>query len=230
MSFSQQESNTPIIKIIAEFDTVIDMDLSMMKLVQEKYNNPKFIKQDIMYLSLHDVKEELLNRTHESPLSICIDDLNIANSLCQELTEQHYSEILENHTKTGVFKLMEIYNKNDSMEVYILCSCQEEADIIKSYDSAMKCIIKKHDKIDITKYDIYFLKSLPRIFVFNGKFVGKHIFVMGYMYNLYKTPDGTLFPHPEVARALIPDNRIGIVDVYEKSENIHIRRTNTIDE
>ena len=42
------------------------------------------------------------------------------------------------------------------------------------------------------------------------------------MYNLYRAPDGILFPNPAIAKSLIPDNRIGIVDVYEKSENIHL--------
>ena len=34
-----------------------------------------------MHLSLHDVKQELLNRTHECPLSICIKDIELAKSL-----------------------------------------------------------------------------------------------------------------------------------------------------
>lgn len=58
--------------------------------------------------------------------------------------------------------------------------------------------------------------------MFNGKFYNVHIFIMGYMYNLYRAPDGILFPNPAIAKSLIPDNRIGIVDVYEKSENIHL--------
>lgn len=224
---SSSQANNPksiIIRILVEFDAVIDIDLSIMKLVQEKFNNPKFINQKIMNLSLHDVKEELLNRTHESPLSICIDDIKIANSLYHDFLETKYSEILENQTKTGVFKLMEVYHKSDNMEVTILCSSTEEEEIIKSYDKTLKTLVKKHDKVNVNDFDIYFLKSLSRIFVFNGKMVGKHVFVMGYMFNLYKAPDGTLFPHPEVAKALIPDNRIGIVDVYEKSENIHLRK------
>lgn len=224
---SNSQQNNPkrnIIHALAEFDTIIDLDLSIMKLVQEKFNNPKFIDQKIMNLSLHDVKEELLNRSHESPLSICIDDIKTANSLYHELLDTKYSEILENQTITGVFKLMEVYHKSDNIEVTILCSSEEEENIVKSYDKTLKTLVKKHDKVDVNDFDVYFLKSLTRVFVFNGKMSGKHIFIMGYMFNLYRAPDGALFPHPEISKALIPDNRVGIVDVYEKSENIHLRK------
>ena len=78
MSENNQPNRT---KILTEFDVIIDLDLAIMELVQEKYNNPNFINQDIMNLSLHDIKETLLNREYESPLSICINDLNTANLL-----------------------------------------------------------------------------------------------------------------------------------------------------
>ena len=218
----ENNSNSQKTKILTEFDTVIDLDLGLMKLVQEKYNNPKYIDQRIMHLSLHDVKQELLNRTHECPLSICIKDIETAKSLYMDFIDTKYDEILENHSKTGVFKLMKTYDNADNMEVTILCSSQKEADIVHYYSKTMKTLVKKHDQVDIKNYGVYFLKSLPRIFVFNGKFYNVHIFIMGYMYNLYRAPDGILFPNPAIAKSLIPDNRIGIVDVYEKSENIHL--------
>ena len=216
----KETSKTIINRILVEFDVVIDIDLAIMKLIQEKYNNPKFIKQNIMSLSLHDIKERLLNRTQESPLSICIDDIKSANSLYHELLNNQYDEILKYQTPTGVFKLMEVYHKTDNMQVTILCSSQNEADIISSYGK-FNTLVKKQDKV---KINIYFLKSLPRIFVFNGKMNGKHIFVMGYRYNLYEDKDGTLLPNPMIAKALLPLNRVGIVDVYNKSDNIHIKK------
>ena len=37
----ENNSNSQKTKILTEFDTIIDLDLGLMKLVQEKYNNPK---------------------------------------------------------------------------------------------------------------------------------------------------------------------------------------------
>ena len=54
MSENNQPTNRT--RILTEFDVIIDLDLAMMELVQEKYNNPNFINQDVMNLSLHDIK------------------------------------------------------------------------------------------------------------------------------------------------------------------------------
>ena len=228
MKESQENPKTGINRILVEFDVVVDIDLAIMKLVQEKFNNPKFIRQDIMSLSLHDVKEELLNRKYESPLSICIDDIKSANSLYKEFLENKYNEILEFQTATGIFKLMEVYHKTDGMKVTILCSSKEEADVINSYGN-FNVLIKKHDEVNINDYDIYFIKSLPRIYTFEGRMENKHIFVMGYKYNLVEDKDGMLLPNPMIVRSLIPANRVGIVDVYPVEEKIRLRKNSNID-
>ena len=223
MSENNQPNRT---KILTEFDVIIDLDLAMMELVQEKYNNPNFINQDVMNLSLHDIKETLLNREYESPLSICINDLNTANSLYQELLETKYDEILNHHSPTGIFKLMEVYNKTDGMEVTILCSSQEEADLISKYSPELHTLVKKHDEINIDDDNVYFLKSLTRIFIFNGKMKNKHIFIMGYRYNLFEDPNnGAFFPNPTIVRPLIFEgDRVGIIDVYPSEDDIHLKK------
>ena len=221
------ENNQPNkTKILTEFDVVIDLDLAMMKLIQEKYNNPNFINQDVMNLSLHDIKETLLNREYESPLSVCIDNLDTANSLYHELLETKYNEILNHHSPTGIFKLMEVYNKTDGMEVTILCSSQEEADLISKYSPGLPTLVKKHDEINIDDYNVYFLKSLTRIFIFNGKMQNKHIFIMGYRYNLFEDPNnGAFFPNPTIVRPLIFEgDRVGIIDVYPSEDDIHLKK------
>lgn len=224
MSENNQPTNRT--RILTEFDVIIDLDLAMMELVQEKYNNPNFINQDVMNLSLHDIKETLLNREHESPLSVCIDDLDTANSLYHELLETKYDEILNHHSPTGIFKLMEVYNKTDGMEVTILCSSQEEADLISKYSPELHTLVKKHDEINIDDYNVYFLKSLTRIFVFNGKMKNKHIFIMGYRYNLFEDPNnGAFFPNPTIVRPLIFEgDRVGIIDVYPSEDDIHLKK------
>jgi hypothetical protein len=224
---SQENSiNNNINRILVEFDVIIDTDLAIMKLIQEKYNNPKFIDQNIMSLSLHDIKEELLNRVNESPLSVCVYGIDNANSLYKELTNNNYSDILEYQSPTGIFKLMEVYHNNDNMKVTILCSSQEEVDIIKSYGD-FTTLIKKREDVDLNDYDVLFLKSIHRIFEFNKEnMTGKHIFVMGYKYNLMEDDNGNLLPNPLVVRPLLPHNRVGIVDVYPVEDKILIRRNN----
>ena len=135
-------------------------------------------------------------------------------------------EILNHHSPTGIFKLMEVYNKTDGMEVTILCSSQEEADLISKYSPELHTLVKKHDEINIDDYNVYFLKSLTRIFVFNGKMKNKHIFIMGYRYNLFEDPNnGAFFPNPTIVRPLIFEgDRVGIIDVYPSEDDIHLKK------
>ena len=148
------------------------------------------------------------------------------NSLYHELLETKYDEILNHHSPTGIFKLMEVYNKTDGMEVTILCSSQEEADLISKYSPELHTLVKKHDEINIDDYNVYFLKSLTRIFVFNGKMKNKHIFIMGYRYNLFEDPNnGAFFPNPTIVRPLIFEgDRVGIIDVYPSEDDIHLKK------
>ena len=54
-----------IISILTEFDAIMDTDLTVMKILQRKYNNPKYIKQDVMCLPLSDLKKKICEREHE---------------------------------------------------------------------------------------------------------------------------------------------------------------------
>lgn len=210
------------IKILVEFDAVIDMDLAMLKLVQEKYNNPSYINQDIMNLTLKEVKQALINRQVENPLSICIEDKSLADSIYKELVETKYDEILDNHSPTGIMKVIEIYRTKSDIDVTVLCSNDREASIVKLYNPNINTTVQKHDNINPKDYDVFFLKNIIRVFVFNGKFEGKHIFILKYAYSLFKAPEGDYIPNPAIARVLYPSNRVGTIDVYDRKEGIRI--------
>ena len=66
--------------IVTEFSALMDVDLAMVSIIQRDYNNPKFINQDIMKLKLHDIKQKLLNRSKENPLTVCMTDIDVATS------------------------------------------------------------------------------------------------------------------------------------------------------
>ncbi|MGL5327905.1 MAG: hypothetical protein ACRDD7_01465, partial [Peptostreptococcaceae bacterium] len=58
--------------ILVEFDSIIDIDLGLLKLMKEEYNNPKFI--NIGYLNIPEwvIKKELIEREDENPLSLIL--------------------------------------------------------------------------------------------------------------------------------------------------------------
>lgn len=216
------ESGIKDIKILVTFDSIIDLDLAMLKMIQSEYNNPDVINQEVMHLSLHDVKVRLLNRTHENPLSICIDNIDDANKIYSEIIQTQYSKLLSYQTPTGVFKLMEVYDKNKGTDVTVLCRSEEEKNIIRSYDKEINVMITQPGEVDVKSYDIFFIKSPSHIFEYKNEFIEKRIFVLDYRFNLTFGEDGFVFPDIRVARVLVPFNKIGMVNVYSKDEDVKL--------
>ena len=60
--------------VIVNFDVIYDIDLSIIKLIKNKYNNPDLIKQEILDHSINDIKMILESRQHINPLTVVLKD------------------------------------------------------------------------------------------------------------------------------------------------------------
>ena len=213
--------------IIVDFDIIIDVDLCILKTIQTSYNNPNIIDQDVMHLDLHDIKEALINRKNENPVTICIHDKDTADKIYKELIETKYEEVLSraNTTFTGISKMIGLFY-NKGFDVTILCQNELESKIIHEFNPKFKTLVDTRDKIPASNYNCFFTKSLLRVFDFDGQLKQSHIYIAAYRYNIFNPPDGSpsMFPDPNLSMYLIPANRIGFVDVYCKDDNIHLRR------
>lgn len=210
------------LQVFVTFDSIIDLDLAVLMLIQDKYNNPNVINQSVMKLSLKEIKTLLVNRDHPNPLYVCIDDHDIADNIYDEIIQTQYSELLSYDTHTAIFKLIEVYNNNDGSEVTIFCRTDEERNLIRKYDNDIRIIVGKPEDINVKDYDMFFFKSPKHILEFKNGFMEKHIFVLNYKFNLTFGKDGFAFPDIEVSKLLIPFNKIGMVDVYHRDEGIKI--------
>ena len=54
------------------FNTLIDLDFGILRMIQAEYNNPKFIDQNIMQMTTKEVRYALLNRDDPNPVTVCI--------------------------------------------------------------------------------------------------------------------------------------------------------------
>lgn len=205
-----------IISILTEFDAIMDTDLTVMKILQRKYNNPKYIKQDVMCLPLSDLKKKICEREHECPVSICMDDIDKSIELYKLILEKETEDMYKYLMPTGLFKLMELFVKTDGYSVTVICKDEDQRDFIKEVDPKFKTIMEKDwKKINTDPYGVFFLKSIMHIFSFEKKFEKKYFIIMKYAFNLTKDPnDGTLFPNSAIGALLVPANRLGLVEVY----------------
>ena len=209
--------------IMTEFSALMDVDLAMVSIIQRDYNNPKFVNQDIMKLKLHDIKQRLLNRTKENPLAVCINDIDIATSIYKQLCVEKYDDVLSICVPNGVFKLMTTYQKVGNYHITVLCHSQREYDTIKRFNPEFNIQIGEFGNTKDEDFDVVFVKSLSHLILFKRPLKNKHIFTLGYRYNLeYNKQYKCFVPLPAIAQVFLPENRLGFVNVYDKKEDIRL--------
>lgn len=220
------ENKNSDITILTDFNAIIDVDLAILKMIQDKYNNPQYIDQNIMCLSLHDVKEALLNRDNENPLSICIHDNDVAKSVYEDILNNNIEEAMSDRyrTPTGVLKLMMTLINNGGYCIKILCRDEFQKSIIEKYSDKLNPIIEPDlSKVDLKEYSIFFFKSASKVMAFGKPFINKHIFLCDYKFNSDISPDGVIFPNIYISRQVLQYNsKLGFVNTYSKNENIHL--------
>ena len=211
------------INILTTFDSVMDIDLMILMMIQNEYNNPDIIDQDTMHLSLHDIKQKLVNRTDECPVTVCMKNKRDALSIYTEIMNTKYQELLDKYSNpTGIMYLMSVFVRNNN-KVTILCRNKEEANLISKYDKKLPTIVyNDYAAVDCSDYTIMFLKSKNDVYRFKQQLINKHVFVSGYKFNLSFIEGYEPVPDLEVSRSLYPFSRLGFVNVYKKEDNIKL--------
>lgn len=212
------------INILTTFDSIIDLDLMILMMIQSEMNDNKNIDRNVMKLNLYDIKQKLISRKDECPVTVCVNDKSKALSIYTDIMTNKYSDLLKKYSfPTGLMQLMGTYIRNDN-KVTILCRTEEEGKLIKKYDDKLPVIINQdYSKINCDDYTIMFLKSKNDVFRFKQALVKKHIFLLGYKFNLSFVEDlKEPLPDLEVSRALYPYSKLGFVNVYHKNEKINM--------
>lgn len=219
-----EKTDNQEVKIITEYTALMDIDLALMCILQKEYNNPKYIGQQIMNLNFKDIKTLLLNRKYENPLYLCMTDKAIADNVYCELLTKRYDDIVKLSAPNGVLKLLELYRQHSDMyNIKVVCNNQTEVDRLYEFAPKLKTCIGSFKNIKNKDFDVVFVKSLTHICLFPEEIKNKHIFTLGYRYNLDFVKDSnTLIPNITISKQLIPQNRVGIVNVYDKEEGIHL--------
>lgn len=175
--------------VLAEFDTLIDVDVGILRLIKNKYNNPKFFKDYIVTGEDDFFKALSLMRKEYNIIERVIEDQykENSNSLLKEMYEKHYEEILNLSIKTSILPLMKMYT-NCKAIAKTLIMCKNE--IEKKYISNLKLglateIIPNYD-INVKDYSAIFIKDITnlKIYTEGDKTVdGCYFYLSDYRFN-----------------------------------------------
>lgn len=206
------------------FNTLIDLDYAILRMIRAEYNNPKFINQTIMSASQKDIKELLLNRIDPNPVTVCIDDRIIADNIYREIMTTRYKDLISPNKYmdiTGVFFLVSVFSNLDDVDITILCASERESQIIKRYHSKVNTLVMEDpSELDVDKYTDFIFKSYMDVYKFDNDFKEKRISLLNYRFNIDLDDEYNIYPKLDFTRYMYENglNATVLVDVYKQGE------------
>ena len=206
------------------FNTIVDLDFAVLRMVQAEYNNPKFINQDVMNMTTKEVKFLLINREDPNPLIICFKDKEIADSIYKEIMSTRYGDLLKESKYmaiTGIFFLISVYAAMDNTHVTIVCGNKLEEDIVRRHHKSVNVkIVNELSDIDVNDYTEFIFKSKYDVYKFKQKFIEKRIMLLNYKFNVF-FDDKILYCDLDLGKWLWENgySKTAIIDTYSKEDN-----------
>ena len=196
--------------ILIDFQCMYDFDVSCVRYLVEHAKNLNLINPDIVKASsLSALRNLLLFRNTENPLSVCINDkyMDSIDDIYKELLDAHEKEILETCDANYIHTYINLLLKTDGLvEVAVNCENELQYDIASSsmHDKA-KYVYKKRDLAD---YDTLYIKYVSQLMQYDNVHK-KHIYMINGLYNF----NSGMFK--EEVLIYINNNTVSVIDQYK---------------
>lgn len=204
------------------FNALIDLDFSILRMIQAEYNNPKYINEEVMQMTTKQVKDLLINREDPNPVTVCIKDKELADRIYQEIMLKRYLDLLKEDkylSITGIFFLISVFSNMDNVHINVLCTHKEEEKIIKKYHSKINTIVMEDpSEISLDEYTEFIFKNKNDVYKFKNKFNEKRVVLLNYRFNI--TFDDKPYPDVNVSHYLWETgySKTAIIDTYRKTD------------
>lgn len=210
-------TQTKKIRILVEFDFLIDLDIAMYNYIKDNYNNPDYINQDIININNKTtIMEMLINRDNINPLEILFNDSIDVADLYYDIYNNHMNELAKYAMPYDTYALMITFIKSlGDVDITVLCESEEQKSIINIFSAFFKDKIKisTRENINANSYDVFYIKYYVNILKY-GEVNGKNIYIANAKYNMEKDKSST--PDISVSAVVGYTNKIHLMDLYKK--------------
>lgn len=201
-----------IVYNLFEFETVVDVDLSVVMYIIDNMDNSNYIDLNLLKhaTTLNGIENRLLFRENINPLSIIIkkEYQDSIDDIYNEIMEYHKQEIIDKALPTDLLSFCNLGSTiTGVVNNHVNCKDKiEEAYIHKMTER----IITKLNQFDVTSYNTLYAKSVDNLFNYQN-LANKKIFILNARYNMMKD---FLIYKPE-AMAISTSNTMCIIDPYK---------------
>jgi len=205
-------SNVQIVYNLFEFETLIDLDLSVIMYIINNMNNSKYIDTDLLKntTTINGLENRLLFRENINPLSIIIkkDYEDSIDDIYNELMKSHKKEIVDNALPTDIMTFCNLGSSiTGVVNNHVNCKDKIEEEYIHTFPGK---IITKINEYDLSAYNTLYAKTIDNLFNYKN-LTNKKIFILNTRYNMMKD---YLIYKPE-AMAVSTSNTMCIIDPYK---------------
>lgn len=211
------------IRLLAEFESVVDLDLAMFKYIKNGLNNQRYIDQE--FINLLDEKEiikRFLEREYVNPLTLLITKAS-TNVLYQQLLTENLKDILPYATAYDTFGLLVAFlRETNYTKITILCENTLQEEFIHTLNDSIHTIVASDRKnVVLNNYDVLYMKYYANALLYDQKSLeGKHIYIANARYNLEEKMNTPLLS----VSVLVSDlNIIHLMDLYTKVKYIRAK-------
>lgn len=200
-------------ELLFHFDSIIDLDLAVLKFIKKNFSNAKYLDLDILKNNDENFfKALLLTRETSNPLSLVLNSQyqNSADSILNEIYEMHYEDIIAMGTPLAPNNILCNGANNDFIHCFVVCKNKAEKLYIKNLSSKIKIIEPKD--VAIKNYTAIYVKDLQDLIQYGEGLVVKSIYILNYPFNLEPNYDGIL--KLDVMAKLPIANKFILIDPY----------------
>lgn len=201
---------------IFEFDTIFDLDYTLIAYIQNRYKNSKFFNFNIDEDPV-GIKYLLQERQDPNPLSILLKDeyMDSKDTLYHDFMTRFSSVIYSTLYTTELIKFFDtvISVQDKSISVSILVNNRFQEAIATEMSKQPLVHLKVLTSRDNLTYDSIYVKDANTLSKYTPEPEGKHLFICEYGFNVDYL-DGQPFPNTDITTKLSQLNEIYVIDPY----------------
>ena len=209
-----------VLRCVTTFDAMVDVDLGLVRLVLDEFNNPEFLIEGIENIKydLKSLRILLADRELENPLSVILKPEleDQFDSLRDQFFDAYYEQILTLTGETSVTRLLGTASLTKSMvETTVFCKSELEVAHIRKLGIGANPLLMNDSLLPSERFNDFFLKRGSDVVLFEP-IRGKNVTLMEYKFNFDQ--DESVFndfiPKEEVLKEVAPYNSIYTIPVY----------------
>lgn len=203
---------------LISFHSIVDIDVGLIRLIQNEYLNPSVFDISFFNRSLLEIIKDLYKRKEENPLYLFAKNrTERIDEYYSDFLKEEMNNILDLSVSTDMENLLHLFKDSSEIIPTILCYDKYQFDILEKTDS-----LKEYDKILISdlgekekySYTQYYFNIIEEAELFlNAK--NKTFYFSSCGRNLNENNDD--IKESDVIKTLVTNvNQINLFDLYRK--------------